>query len=147
MDKAKTMDRAEIEAKTFEVFDSGFCCAESISKVVLEALGAEHTPAMTRLASGFIGGIGRTKEDVCGGLVGGVMVLGFLYGRSQPGQNVDELCKKAGIFREQFTALQGSTLCPVILERLGEQEGMVKCKRFIAEAAGILIELLAEETA
>ena len=138
------MTRTEIETKAFEYFDSGFCCAESILKAVMEA-HADTLPAdLPKAATGFIGGIGVSMQETCGALTGGIVALGYLMGRTDPSSSAEEIKETAQVFRERFLQEFSATNCGKLLELLGEQEDDYKCKKMTARAAGILSELLEE---
>ncbi len=69
----------------FKYHKSGFHCAESVSKAIMEVYGSNISHDIPKVATAFGGGLGRTKQDICGGLTGGIIAIGFLYGRSEPG--------------------------------------------------------------
>lgn len=136
------MNRETVERQAFETYMTGFHCAEVISKTIVGIFGDDNTWDIPNVASGFGGGIGSCKEDVCGILTGGVIALGRLYGRSAPGADINNLKDLIGEFRKTFIERVGSTKCPDILEKLGEQEEMNKCKKLTAEMTGALWEII-----
>ena len=107
-----------------------------------------------KLSSSFGGGIGRMRE-VCGAVSGMMMVLGLLYGYTDPGEkdcnkrnhyrNVQAL---AGTFREEV----GSIICREILKnpssdpnptpRTAEFYKQRPCARMVMTAARILDEFI-----
>lgn len=136
------MDKKQVEQKTFALFQDGFNCAEAISTAIVEcwAEGAVHyTP---KAASAFGGGVGGTKCETCGALTGGVVALGWLFGRKEPDADKQKVYALAAEFRDRFLKAFGSTQCQDILEVLGEQENLHKCKRMTGIAAGILFDIL-----
>jgi len=139
------MNRETVERQAFETYLTGFHCAEAISKTIVGIFGDNGIRDIPKVASGFGGGIGSSKEDVCGILAGGVIALGWLYGRSEPGDNINNLKDLTGAFRKKFIERIGSTKCPEILEKLGEQEKMIKCKELTAEMTGVLWEIINNE--
>ena len=88
--------------------------------------------------------MGRTKEEVCGALAGGVLALGFLTGRSVPGDSWDEAAQAAAELRQRFIAKFGTTRCRDLLEAFGPQENMDRCQRLSGETAGMLAALIEE---
>ncbi|MEW6609116.1 MAG: C-GCAxxG-C-C family (seleno)protein [bacterium] len=138
------MIREDVEKKAFDYFEGGFHCAEAISKTITEFFAKELSSEIPKVASGFGGGIGKTKEDVCGALTGGVIALGCLFGRMEPGKDLKDVCELTSEFRRRFIDEFGSTNCQTILKGFGEQENMQKCKKLTATAAGILSEILVE---
>lgn len=136
------MKREEVEKKAFDYFQSGFHCAESISKAIVELYAAEPSSEVPQVASGFSGGIGGTHEEACGALTGGIVAIGCLFGRMEPGKDIQAAKGLAAEFRNRFAEEFGATNCQVLLDGLGEQENALKCKGLTATAAGLLSELL-----
>lgn len=136
------MKKEEMEKKAFDYFESGFCCSEAISKAIIEHFSTDPKGYQVKVASAFCGGIGKSLEDVCGALAGGIIAIGYLRGRSKPGEDINEACSMASEFRKQFIEAFGSTNCKAILNSLGEQKNSIKCKQLTGKAAGMLAELL-----
>jgi len=134
-----------VEKKALDTYVAGgLHCAEVISKTITEVFGSKPAINIPRVASGFGGGMGKTLEDTCGALTGGIIALGYLYGRDEAGGNVDKVMDLVKSFRKKFVEKNGSTLCSVILVELGKQENMMKCKKMTSEVAGMLAELINE---
>ncbi len=139
-----SFEKEKVESKAFEYFQAGFNCAEAICKAIVEEFATEPYHDIPKVASGFVGGIGGTKEDVCGTLAGGVIALSFLFGRMEPGADIKKLTELAAEFRAEFSKNFSSTNCKVLLEQFGEQDKSDKCKKMTAQAAGILGEIIAK---
>jgi C_GCAxxG_C_C family probable redox protein len=139
------MDKKQMEQRAFDLFQGGFNCAEAVSTAIVEWHGsgpAEYTP---KVATAFGGGIGGTKCETCGALTGGVIALGWLFGRTEPGADKQDVYARATEFRNRFLDAFGSTQCKAILDAFGPQENLHKCKRMTGAAAGILYDILSEE--
>jgi len=136
------MNREQVEQRTYELFQGGLICSESVLAAVLEASGVSADGFTPRIATAFGGGVGRSREEMCGALAGGLMALGMIQGRAKAGENWDDVAAKASEFRERVRAITGHTRCRDVLDALGPQENMEKCKRLTASMAGILHELL-----
>ena len=141
------MKRKEVEQKAFDRFQAGFHCAEAVSETIIESFSKEPVSHIPKAASGFGGGIGGTKCETCGALTGGVIALGWLYGRMEPGTDKQKIYVLAAEFRNRFLDKFGSTNCRAILDNLGSQENMMKCKKLAGDAAGILYDIVLEEGA
>lgn len=141
------MIRKKIQDMAFSHFQSGFHCAEAVSKTITDLFAEEPSHDLPRMATAFGGGIGGTHEEACGALLGGVLALGYLYGRTEPGASKSDAYQLATEFRKRFIAEFGSTNCGMILIGFGEQENLNKCKALSATAAGILADLLIEHGA
>jgi C_GCAxxG_C_C family probable redox protein len=102
----------------------------------------EMDPQWVRMTTGFAGGIGRIRDDVCGALAGGVMVIGGAEGRASPDESADPAVDLAALFWERFSAEIGPTRCGPLRETLREPDGSVSCIGVVEQAATILLELL-----
>ncbi len=139
------MTKKDIEQKTFMNYQSGFHCAEAIFKTFVELYNKAPDLSITKFASGFGGGIGGSNCEACGALTGGIIALGWLYGRKDPCDDKQKVFSLSAEFRTLFLEKFGDTNCEKILNLLGEQENKLKCKKLTAEAAGILYEILEKE--
>lgn len=139
------MDKEQVEQRTFDLFQNGYNCAEAISTAIVEWYGPVSAGFTPRVATAFGGGIGGTKCENCGALTGGLIALGWLFGRTEPGADKQDAYTFATEFRNKFLDLFGSTQCKAILVALGQQENLLKCKRMTGAAAGILFDILANE--
>ena len=133
-----------IEQEALEEFQAGYSCAEAVIRTTMRHHSPESLPVASRMASGFVAGVGKTKEDVCGALVGGVMALGMLYGRKDVSEDPQKMLDITTEYRARFLKHCGSSSCPKLLEGFGEQEDMLKCKKMAAEVTGILANLIEE---
>ncbi len=62
-------------------FQEGYNCAQAVVYSFCDDLQIEKNDAL-KLACGFGAGMGR-KEEVCGAVTGGILVLGCKYGRGE----------------------------------------------------------------
>lgn len=115
--KSKIIDfpeafKREIEerASLYEVEFHG--CAECVLIPFLELWGVENEQ-LSKSASALTGGLGRSGKT-CGALLGGALVLGSVYGRSDPQEGVEGLIKAQKATYDlvkKFEAEFGSTEC------------------------------------
>jgi hypothetical protein len=54
----------------------------AVGEHLLGEIDAGH---MCQLACAFGGGVGLSRQEMCGALSGGVLLIGLLYGRTHPG--------------------------------------------------------------
>ena len=140
--------------KAGELFLSGSNCAQAVIVAFSDVTGMDEKTS-ARISSAFGGGMGRMRE-VCGAVSGMLMVLGHLYGYTDPGE---EDCHKAahyalvqelaGKFREEA----GSIICREILDnppsdpnptpRTEEYYKTRPCARMVMIAAKILDDYIA----
>ena len=62
-------------------FTSGYNCAQSVLWAFRDEVGLEEDVAL-KLATGLGAGMGR-KQEVCGAVTGGILVLGLRHGRGR----------------------------------------------------------------
>jgi len=108
------IDQAEVREQAEELYRSGqFLCSEAILHTFNEALGKPLPQEAIKLSSGFPVGMGvlGTGGCTCGALSGGVMVLGLVYGRANPGDDAPQVLEKAKELHDWFLADKGSTCC------------------------------------
>lgn len=134
--------KKDLGKEAFNYFNNGFCCSEAVSKTIIDRFSDNPDGFPVKAASGFCGGIGRSHEDVCGALAGGVIAVGYLLGRMEQGKDLSKACEVITEFRKSFIEAFGSTNCAAILKSLGEQEKYIKCKQLTGKAADILAEIL-----
>jgi C_GCAxxG_C_C family probable redox protein len=132
--------KTKISERAHELFGSGFNCVESVMRSILEQTQCDKQAF--RMATPFGGGLGGTKEELCGALTGGVMAIGFLAGRDKPDQDAGPSKMIAMELRKKFIAQFGCTQCQALLDKLGPQEKSEQCAYVVAQTAGWLSELL-----
>jgi C_GCAxxG_C_C family probable redox protein len=133
-----------------ELFESGYYCAESVLLAISEAKGIK-TEIIPKIATGFCSGMARTSRQ-CGALSGGIMSLGLFSGRSEPGDDVDEIYDLVSRLIHSFEDKFGSTTCSGLLGcDLGTEEGQMTfmeqdllehCCQFTEAATRLTIDLL-----
>ena len=141
------MNREEIVQKAFEYHCGGFHCAEAVSKAIVEAYGRAPSFDIPRVASAFGGGAVKTFDGTCGALTGGLVAIGYLYGRMEPSieESKKEAFQLAQELGKRFMAKFGASNCKSVLEGLGPQENMDKCKQLSGTIAGLLSDILEEK--
>ncbi len=101
--------------KAKALFEQGYNCAQAVVLAFGDRTGiAPETAAM--LASSFGGGIGRLRE-VCGAVSGMCMVIGLLYGCSDPkdGTAKKEHYERIQLLAQKFRDENGSIICRELL--------------------------------
>jgi C_GCAxxG_C_C family probable redox protein len=95
---------------------AGGNCAQSVLGVFCEELGFEKRSAM-KLASGFGAGLAR-KQEVCGAVSGGIMVIGLKHGQEhESDKTAKELTYRlTRELMDRFAAEFGSCLCRELLK-------------------------------
>ena len=101
-------------------------------------------PQSIRVSTPFGGGVGGTREELCGALAGGLMVIGALHGRTDSGQNDDLAYELAKQYREAFLAAFGHTQCAPIREAFAKPDGSHGCDVVVERAARALLGVLGQ---
>jgi C_GCAxxG_C_C family probable redox protein len=97
------------------------------------------------MATGFSGGLGSTKQELCGALSGGVLVIGALCRRVSAAEDDQEAIALAVSYRERFLEAFGYTQCAQLREHVVDPPGgLGSCGALVEQAARILLDLLAE---
>jgi C_GCAxxG_C_C family probable redox protein len=97
------------------------------------------------MATGFSGGLGSTKQELCGALSGGVMVIGALFGRSSLEEDDQPAIDLAVQYRQRFLEAFGYTRCQELRDEVVDAPGgLGSCGQLVEQAATILLELLDE---
>jgi C_GCAxxG_C_C family probable redox protein len=125
-----------------------FYCSEAIVKAINDGFSLGYPESVIRLASGFPIGIGGAGCS-CGAVTGGVMALGMVFGRDQPGDPRIDRC--LGLCRELHTlfARRHGCLCCRTLTRgmkLKSPEHMEQCIAFTGEVAEEVAKIILRET-
>jgi len=131
--------------RAFDYHNSGFHCAEAVSKTIVEIYGKNgKNRYRPNVATAFGGGVGISKQEICGAMVGGLIALGHLFGRSEPGADWANLQKLSEKLRNEFIRSYGTTNCGSLLAKFGPQENMMRCKQLSGEVAELLTKIIKE---
>jgi C_GCAxxG_C_C family probable redox protein len=104
----------------------------------------ELEPRYVRMATGLGGGVGGSREELCGALSGGVLVIGGALGRATLDEDDEPAYALAVRYRERFLAELGFTQCAPLRERVEAPGGLGSCAELVEHAARMLLELLDE---
>jgi C_GCAxxG_C_C family probable redox protein len=95
------------------------------------------------MATGFSGGLGDTREELCGALSGGVMVIGAVHGRTSAEEDDEVAIELSARYRQQFLETFGYTQCSALREKVVDAPGgPSSCGELVEQAAKILIAVL-----
>lgn len=145
------MDRIERAAN---LFTQGYNCSQSVAIAFSDLTGLD-VESSAKLASSFGAGMGCLRE-VCGAVSGMFLVLGILYGYSDPEdvQGKREHYAAVQQLAEKFRAEAGSIICREILKnqaanptpslRTEEYYAKRPCARMVMLAASLLDSYIRE---
>jgi C_GCAxxG_C_C family probable redox protein len=127
--------------KCGELLDADYHCSEAML-VGVGSLRFPLNPQTIKMSTGFAGGIGSTKAELCGALSGGVMVIGGLYGRTDPKVS-DEKCQQlCAEYQRRFEKEFGCMQCAELKANWVGKPGQERCVQLVEKAAGILLDVL-----
>ncbi len=145
------MDRTQ---RAVNLFMQGYNCSQSVAIAFSDLTGLD-VESSAKLASSFGAGMGCLRE-VCGAVSGMFLVLGILYGYSDPEdvQGKREHYAAVQQLAEKFRAEAGSIICREILKnqaanptpslRTEEYYAKRPCARMVMLAASILDSYIRE---
>jgi C_GCAxxG_C_C family probable redox protein len=95
---------------------------------------------LLRASCPFGGGVGGCREELCGVLSGGIIMLGALRGRVSPTENDEGVRLLARQYRDWFMRRYGNSACNPIRNQMPEVDK--RCRSVVEEGARELVELL-----
>ena len=101
--------------KAAELFKAGYNCSQSVAAAFCDVTKTDEK-TMLATAAPFGGGFGRNRE-VCGAISGGCLVLGLLYGYTDPSDKTAKSEHYALVrdFMARFSVRFGSVICRELL--------------------------------
>lgn len=124
-----------------------FFCSEAIVSSIRDNFKIDMPEEMVAMASGFPIGIGKSK-CVCGAVSGGIMCLGYFFGRTKGGDTkVQNTLALANELQESFKN-NHKVLCCKVLTRgmdMGSGEHKEQCISFTGEIAEKAAQIIARE--
>jgi C_GCAxxG_C_C family probable redox protein len=131
-----------------ELYRKGeFFCSEAIVYSIKENFELDMPDEMVAMASGFPVGIGKSK-CVCGAVSGGVMTLGYFFGRTKGGDpKVQNTLKLANELQESFKSNHKVLCCKILTHGMdmGSGEHKEQCIAFTGEIAKKTAEIIVRE--
>lgn len=126
-----------------------YFCSEAVLTTINDMLGRPLPREIVRLASGFPIGIGKSG-CLCGAISGGVMALGLVYGRTEPGTPMPKSFPTNAALHDYIKEKYGSTCCRVLVRPYPEfnsPERKEHCIRMTGEVAAWVMNRLFEDGA
>ena len=139
--------------KAYEAFFKGYNCSQCVALAFAAEMGLTEEQAL-KLSSGFGGGMGRMRE-VCGAFSGAVLVLGALYGNTDPArktQTYTEVQALAAQYRarngggsivcRELLGLKQAEVSPVASPRTADYYKKRPCPELVRLAADLMAEYI-----
>lgn len=137
-----------------ELFESGYCCAESVLLALAEHQGIE-SDLLPGIARGLCGGMARTCRE-CGAVTGAILGLGLAQGPRVLGSLVDPLYESVQAVLAGFEAQFGTTNCqqltgvdlgtPEGQQAFGDQGKMADCLNYVEQATRLALAQIEKTT-
>lgn len=150
---SRTIDVAKVQLDAEEYFRRGnYYCSEALVASVRDNIAPEMPEALIAAASGFPVGVGRSK-CMCGAVSGGVIALGYVFGRTAPSSPADPASVKtlelANELQQAFRESHRVLCCSVQTKGMDMASGEHKtqCIAFTGEMAAKTAEIIARELA
>ncbi|MHB8705435.1 MAG: C-GCAxxG-C-C family (seleno)protein [Coriobacteriia bacterium] len=148
-----TLDVEKVRQDAEEYFRTGsYYCSEAIVASVRDNIAPDMPGSLIAAASGFPVGVGRSK-CMCGAVSGGVISLGYVFGRTGPSSPADpKSVKVLALANELQQAFRDShrVLCCSVQTRgmdMASGEHKSQCVAFTGEMAAKTAEIIARELA
>jgi C_GCAxxG_C_C family probable redox protein len=149
MNQSLSVQKVREDAEAY--FRQGnYYCSEAIVASVRDNIAPEMPEALIASASGFPVGVGRSK-CMCGAVSGGVISLGYVFGRTGPSTPADPKSVKtmelANELQQAFRDSHRVLCCSVQTKGMDMASGEHKaqCVAFTGEMAAKTAELIARE--
>lgn len=110
--KEEILNKAYEYGKKYERECTG--CAQTVIAAVFDSLGIWNEDVF-RAASGLADGLGLTGDGSCGALVGGSMVIGYLFGRGKED------------FKDMYKPMKSYTLVKKLHDQYVKKFGSCRC--------------------
>ena len=92
-----------------------------------------------RMTTGFAGGVGDSRQEICGAFSSGIMIIGAVEGRSHPEEDDSECFNKTLAYRERFSEVLGSVSCFELRDSGYGSDGIEPCSVLVERAARELL--------
>ena len=98
---------------------------------------------IVRISCPFGGGVGGCRDELCGVLGGGTVMLGALWGRVSSTESDERLYELVRQFRQRFIDAFGTSQCRPIRDRLRDTES--ECLPVVLQGTQMLVEIIEDE--
>lgn len=146
----KSVDLEKIKRQAEDYYRNGdFFCSEAIVKTIRDEFDLPVPDNVIAMASGFPVGMGGSG-CTCGAVVGGIMALGLVFGRTEPKDTkVTKAMELAKELHDTFKKQHRSLCCRVLTKdmELGSPVHMQQCIAFTGEVAEAAAKIIVRELA
>ncbi|MDR2833412.1 MAG: C-GCAxxG-C-C family protein [Streptococcaceae bacterium] len=144
----KEINLKELRKDAEEGYRRGdFFCSESIVATIRNHFDMDIPLEAVAMASGFPVGVGRAK-CMCGAISGGVMSLGYFFGRQEGGDpKVQKMMELSNELHTAFRAKNRVACCSILTSKMdmASREHIDQCVRFTGEMAEETAKIIVRE--
>ena len=135
------MDHDFVSQQAGACFMNGYNCAESVATAINDNL-EDPSPSLPAAASAFGGGIGSTRQELCGALSGACIAVGLVAGRKD--KTSDDLTAKAVAADLHAAMLEtyGTVQCQALIDQFGPEDRRAKCKELVETMTRMTLDRL-----
>ncbi|MGC4018827.1 MAG: C-GCAxxG-C-C family protein [Muricomes sp.] len=137
----------ELQKDAVEIFHSGFACSESIIYAIRKHFKLTLSDDAIAMSSGFPWGLGGAG-CICGALAGGTMILGYFFGRTEPGDpRITKCFELTNELHDFFKKTCGGTCCRALTRGMEKDssERKAQCTLYVSEAVKKTAEIIIRE--
>ena len=124
----------QLQKDAVDIFHQGFACSESVIYALRKNFELEMSDDAIAMSTGFPWGLGG-GGCICGALAGATMVIGYFYGRTEPGDPRNQLCfKLCNELHDFFKENYGAACCRVLTRGMEKQspERKAHCTKMVS---------------
>lgn len=148
MDENITPKMEEAQKKASGYFKEGLNCSECVMRTFMDMNDTGLPPEAVALATGFGGGIGRTR-NICGAITGAIMAVSSVKGRrdlwekdtpKERAAQLPEIYKPFAQMVEEIEQKYGTLICKELSAPFGDFAGKERrknCQEIIGYAAAL----------
>ncbi|MBE5901637.1 MAG: C_GCAxxG_C_C family protein [Lachnospiraceae bacterium] len=141
------IDMEQLQTEAVEVFTSGFTCSEAVIHAIRKALELDIPDCAIAMSSGIPWGFGGAG-CICGAVAGGAMCIGFVYGRTTPGDPRNLRCfELTNELHDRFKEEFGAVCCRILTRGYEKMspERKAHCIKMVKFAVVTVAEILIRE--
>lgn len=117
----KEVNIEELQKDAVEIFTQGFACSESVIYAIRKHFEIELSDDAIAMSSGFPWGLGG-GGCICGALAGGTMMIGYFFGRREPGDpKINKCFELTKELHDYFKESYGAACCRVLIRNFPDR--------------------------